>query len=164
MDFAQRKFMRFTFSLLLLLMLFWTVNSEYHSGLLLLLELISILLVLFVAHSMKLMDEETLPLHLLTRIWPFYLWLGKEIVLASCYVLKKICQGNNALTPQFITLSLDFKGEMSKVIFVNAITLIPGTLSVKLAQESVQVHVLTQELADDLKSGVLARQIKRLEY
>ena len=155
--------MRLTFSLFLLMFVFWSLNSEIHSNLLLVLELASIGLVLMIARSMKLMDRETQPLYLLTKIFPFYLWLLKEIVCGSYYVLKKIIQGRSSLSPQVVTVELEFKDEMSKVIFANSITMVPGTLSLELKHNSVKVHTLTKELMESLLEGTLTYHIKRLE-
>ena len=155
--------MRFTFSLFILLIIFWSINSEYNTGLLLILEFVSISLVLLIAHGMKLMDHESQPLHLITRIGPFYLWLAKEVALGSLYVLKKIFLGTRSLSPKIIRVNFDFKDEVCKVIFANSITLIPGTLSLEVDHGSVSVHTLTHELADELMKGELARHIKRLE-
>lgn len=155
--------MRYTLGLFVILIVFWTINSQYNAGLILFFGLISILLVLFITHRMKLIDQESTPLHLFLSIWPFWCWLLKEIVVGSIYVLKKILQGNSSLSPKIIEIKLDFKDEISKVIFANSITLVPGTLSVQLNEESIVVHALTQELADDLLSGELAHRIKRIE-
>ncbi|WDE09030.1 Na+/H+ antiporter subunit E [Thalassomonas viridans] len=155
--------MRYTFSLFLLLLAFWASNSNIHTGLLFFLGLVSIMLVLLISRRMRLLDREALPLHLLVRIIPFYAWLLKEIVCGSVYVLKLIFRGKEALSPIIITVPLDFKEDLSKVIFANSITLTPGTLSLQLDRDSVQVHALTRELADELLAGEMARRIKELE-
>lgn len=155
--------MRYTFSLFLLLLAFWASNSDIHTGLLFFLGLVSAMLVLLITRRMRLLDRESLPLHLFTRIVPFYAWLLKEIVVGSFYVLKLIFRGQKALSPTIITIPLDFKDELSGVIFANSITLTPGTLSLHLDRESVQVHALTRELADGLLSGEMAQRIKDLE-
>lgn len=155
--------MRYTFGLFVLLSVFWTINSPNDSGLLLFLGLLSIVLVIVLTLRMKLLDDESFPIHLFTKIGPFYLWLVKEIVLGSFYVLKKIIFRDQTDSAQMVTLNIDFKDELTQVIFANSITLVPGTLSVQLEQGTVKVHALTQELADDLTSGELAQRIKRLE-
>jgi multicomponent Na+:H+ antiporter subunit E len=155
--------MRYSLGLFVLLSAFWLVNSPNDSTLLLFLGVLSVALVMLLAHRMKLVDRESLPLHLFSRIGPFYCWLIKEIILGSIYVLKKIILRDQSFTPGMITIKLDFKDKMSEVIFVNSITLVPGTLSVQHGQGSIQVHTLTQELADSLNDGQLAEKIKRLE-
>lgn len=155
--------MRYTASLFLLLLAFWAGNSEIHTGLLFFLGLVSVMLVLLITRRLRLLDRESLPLHLFTRIAPFYCWLLKEIFFGSLYVLKLICLGDKAISPTIITVAFEFEDELSHVIFANSITLIPGTLSLQINKESVLVHALTQQLADELLGGEMARRIKRLE-
>lgn len=155
--------MRYTFSLFLLLLAFWAFNSGIYTGWLFFCALMSILLVMFNSHRLRLLDRESLPLHLFTRIAPFYCWLLTEMITGSLYVLTLILHGNKALSPTIFTINFDFKDELSKVIFANSITLVPGTLSLQLDKTSVLVHALTQELADELLSGEMVLRIKRLE-
>lgn len=155
--------MRYTFSLFLLLLAFWAFNSDVHTSLLFFSGLVSTTLVLLISHRLQLPDRESQPFHLVTRIAPFYCWLIKEIVCGSFTVLKLVVQGDKALSPTIITVPFDFSDELSKVIFANSITLVPGTLSLHLDKGSVRVHALTQTFADQLLSGEMARRIKRLE-
>ncbi|PAJ73043.1 hypothetical protein CJF42_17925 [Pseudoalteromonas sp. NBT06-2] len=155
--------MRLTLSLFLLLIIFWTVNSGHYTHSILILGLLSIVLVLLICQRMKLVDQESLPLHLLIRISAFYCWLTKEIILGGIYVLKRILQGDTSIDPKIINIPLDFKDDICKVIFANSITLTPGTITLKLDNESIQVHALTTELADALINGEMARRIKMLE-
>lgn len=155
--------MTYSLSLFLLLIAFWAANSGIYTSFVLLASLVSIIFVIIICRRMRLLDYETLPLHLLTRILPFYCWLIKEIVIGSCHVLKLIFQGEQAISPTIVTLKLNFTDELSRVIFANSVTLVPGTLCIKLDKHSIQVHALTQALADELLSGKLAQRVKRLE-
>ena len=155
--------MRYTLSLFLILAVFWGLNSSNDANLLLVLGFFSVLLVLLISQKMKLPDKESVPLHLVFRIFPFYCWLVKEIILGCLYVLKKVLSGKDTLTPTVFTISLNFKHPLSEVIFANSITLVPGTLCLNLSEGKVQVHAISQELADQLMTGDLARRIKRLE-
>ena len=118
---------------------------------------------MLLTHRMKLLDRESLPLHLLIKIGPFYLWLLKEIVLGSLYVLKHIVMRDKDLAPREVVLELDFKDELTEVIFANSVTLVPGTLSVELSGNTIRMHALTQELADDLMDCDLIDKLRRLE-
>ena len=155
--------MRYILSLLFLLIGFWLVNSGYYTGLLLALGLGSITLVLLICHRMNIIDHESWPLQLLPNIFPFYGWLIKEIVLGCIEVLKLIVQGPKLISPEVFSLKLDFNDEISKGIFANSITLVPGTLTLEIKNDTIVVHALTRKLADDLRSGELASRVKRLE-
>ena len=155
--------MRYPVSLFILLSAFWLVNSSANNTLLLSLGIASVLIVLFFTHKLKLLDKESLPLHLFTRIFPFYLWLIREIVLGCCYVLKKILLRHQPITPVTVTIETNFNEELSQVIFANSLTLVPGTLCLKITENSVLVHVLSEQLAAQLQSNDMASKIKRLE-
>jgi len=53
------------------------------------------------------------------------------------------------------------KSNLSRVIYANAITLTPGTVSVKVdtSKESIMVHSLSIESAEDLCSGRMANAV-----
>ena len=155
--------MRYPVSLFLLLSTFWLLNSSANNSLLLILGVASVLTVLLFTYKLKLLDKESLPIHLLTRIFPFYLWLIKEIVIGSCYVLKSILFRRQSIDPVTVVIKTNFSDELSKVIFANSITLVPGTLCLKLTDDSVTVHALTKYLAKQLQTNELALRVKRLE-
>lgn len=155
--------MRYTVSLFILLSAFWLINSSANNALLLSLGLISVLTVLFFTRKLNLLDNESLPLHLFKRIFPLYLWVIKEIIKASCYVLKNILFRHKPIAPVTVNIKTDFKETLSKVIFANTITLVPGTLCLELNKDSVLVHALSKQLALELLGDELALRIKRLE-
>ncbi|WP_448547822.1 Na+/H+ antiporter subunit E [Thalassotalea fusca] len=155
--------MRHRISLFILLSAFWLINSSANNALLLSLGVASVLFVLLMVEKLKLLDKESLPLHIAARLLPFYLWLLKEIVIASCYVLKKIVFRRKPIEPVTITIETNFNEDLCKVIFANSITLVPGTLCLKLTKNSVTVHALSQRLAAQLQNNELALRVKRLE-
>lgn len=155
--------MRYAFYLFLLLTGFWVVNSQDYTGLTLFFGLLSIALVLLITYRMKLLDQESVPIHLFTRIGPFYIWLIKEITVGSFYVIKTILKGGKAISPNIVTIEFDLTEETNRVILANSITLVPGTLSVRLKSKSIQAHSLTEELADALITSELLQRVKRLE-
>ena len=155
--------MRYSLGLFFVLTMFWLINSPNISSLLLFLGLISVCLVVTLIVRMKLLDRESLPLHLIARIIPFYLWLLKEIVLSSLNVLKKIVFPRQPLKPQILTIKLQFNEPLTEVIFANSITLVPGTLCLKLSKSEITIHALSKEFASTLRTGELTRRLKRLE-
>ena len=58
-----------------------------------------------------------------------------------------------------ITLPLAQKSDLAKVIYANAITLTPGTVSVQLDDDTITVHALSKEAADALKTGDMASRV-----
>jgi len=155
--------MRYVLGLFIILTAFWGLNSPNDSLLLIVMGLMSVLLVVYLTLRMRLLDKESFPLHLMIRILPFYLWLTKEIFIGSLYVLKQILFHASRLEPRVVTFALPFKQALTQVIFANSVTLVPGTLSMKLEDGQLTVHALTAELAESLLEGELTRRVARLE-
>lgn len=150
-------------SLFLALAAFWLINSGHYTLLILSLGLISIVLVVFVAHRMDKADHEAEPLLIPLRIPGYHLWLIKEIILANISVVKHIWLGNETISPVLTTIKANQKSDMGKVIYANSITLTPGTVAVDLEGDQIKVHALLRENIEELKAGEMDRRVCRLE-
>lgn len=155
--------MRHTLSLSLLLAVFWLVNSGHNTPLLLSLAVVSVGLVLFISHRMDVVDHESQPLHLTLHILGYWLWLLKEITLANVDVVYRIWRGNSTISPLQFVLKAGQKTDMGKVVYANSITLTPGTVVTDLDGDTITVHALTRNAAENLKSGSMERRVSRLE-
>jgi multicomponent Na+:H+ antiporter subunit E len=152
-----------TISLFLALAAFWLLNSGHYTLLILSLGLISIALVLFVAHRMDVVDHESQTLLIPLKIPRYHLWLIKEIILANISVVKHIWLGNETISPVLTTIKANQKTDMGKVIYANSITLTPGTVTVDLAGDQITVHALLRQNIEDLQAGEMDRRVCRLE-
>lgn len=155
--------MRHTINLSLSLAAFWLLNSGHGAALMLSLGVISIIVVLYIAHRMDVVDHESQPLHLTFKLPAYFLWLIKEIILANFQVVKHIWLGNKSISPSLMTIKCSQKTDMGKVIYANSITLTPGTVTVKLEGDQFMVHALLQESIEDLQAGEMDRRVTRLE-
>ncbi len=155
--------MRHTISLSLALAAFWLLNSGYYTPLILGLGLISIITVVYIVHRMDVVDHESQPLGLSGKILFYYVWLGKEIILANIDVVKKIWLGKDAISPTLTTINISQKTDMGKVIYANSITLTPGTVTVNLVADRIMVHALMGENIRLLEAGEMDRRVSRLE-
>ena len=152
-----------TISLFLTLAAFWLINSGHYTLLILSLGLISIALVLFIAHRMDVVDHESQPLLIPFRIPRYHLWLIKEIILANISVVKHVWLGNETISPVLTTIKANQKTDMGKVIYANSITLTPGTVAVDVVGDRITVHALLRQNIEDLQAGEMDRRVCRLE-
>jgi len=150
-------------SLFLTLAAFWLLNSGHYTPLILSLGLISIALVIYVAHRMDVVDHESQPLRIPFKIPGYHLWLVKEIILANITVVKHIWLGNSTISPVLTRIKAHQKTDMGKVIYANSITLTPGTVTVDLAGDDITVHALLRDNIEELQTGEMDRRICRLE-
>jgi len=155
--------MRHTVILSLSLSAFWLLISGHNTTLILSLGVISIALVLFVAHRMDVVDHESQPLHITPKLPGYYAWLIKEIILANLLVVKHIWLGNKTISPTLKTIKASQKTDIGKVIYANSITLTPGTVTVNLEGDQFMVHALLRESIEDLEAGEMDRRVTRLE-
>ena len=149
-----------TFSYGILLFVFWLLLSGHFEPLLLGLGLASVVLTIFLAKRMNVIDHESYPLHLSSQSPAFFVYLFREIVNANIDVIKRIMKpSGKSISPQLIEIPVPQKTDLGRVIYANSITLTPGTVSVELTKDKVTVHALTKQAADDLSAGSMAKAI-----
>ena len=150
-------------SLLLFVFYFviWLLLSGHYDPLLLTLGVLSCITCLYVTWKAKFIDEEGLPLHLLIRLPIYTLWLFKEIIKANIDTAKIIILNNP--DPQNFRVKSSQKTEAGKVTYANSITLTPGTVTTVLDGDILEVHALSSDMADDVKSGAMDKKVSWLE-
>ena len=152
-----------TLCLCLSLSIFWWINSNYSNALMLSLGAASILLVLYIAHRMDVIDHESQPVHLSIKMPSYLLWLTKEIIVANISVVKHIWLGNSSISPTLVTIDASQRTDLGKVIYANSITLTPGTVTVDIVGDRMTIHALIKENIDTLKAGEMDRRVTELE-
>lgn len=150
-----------TFSYGILLSIFWLLLSGHVEPQLLGLGLVSVAFTVFLAERMNIIDHESHPLRLSARFPAFLVYLFREVVKANIDVTKRIVTlSPTSISPQLITLPLPQKTDLGRVVYANAITLTPGTVSVELTQDEITVHALTKEAAGELSNGEMAKVVQ----
>lgn len=149
--------------LLGVLALMWWLWSGYATALLLSFGLISCLLVLWIALRMDVVDREATPLHLTLSAPLYWLWLSKEILRSNIDTCQRILQPGSKVEPVVVDVLADQSTDLGKVIFANSVTLTPGTLSMLLDDQHLQVHALHQSAIDDINTGAMSKRVKKLE-
>ena len=139
----------------------WLLLSGHYDPLLLTLGVLSCITCLYVTWKAKFIDEEGLPLHLLIRLPIYTLWLFKEIMKANIDTAKIIIINNP--DPQNFRVKSSQKTEAGKVTYANSITLTPGTVTTVLDGDILEVHALSSDMADDVKSGAMDKKVSWLE-
>ena len=139
----------------------WLLLSGHYDPLLLTLGVLSCITCLYVTWKAKFIDEEGLPLHLLIRLPIYTVWLFKEIIKANIDTAKIIIINNP--DPQNFRVKSSQKTEAGKVTYANSITLTPGTVTTVLDGDILEVHALSSDMADDVKSGAMDKKVSWLE-
>ena len=151
--------------LALVLACVWVLLSGILSPLLLGFGLASSLAVAWLAARADRRDGEPIPFALrLGRLARYLLWLAWEIVKANVDVSRRILSPSLPIAPAVRWLPASQHSELGRVVYADSITLTPGTLSIDLTDEWVEVHALNEESLDALARGLdMDDRVSRLE-
>mgnify|MGYP001158854729 FL=1 len=139
----------------------WLLLSGHYDPLLLSLGLISCIICLYVTWKANFIDSEGVPLHMMIRLPIYTIWLFREIIKANIDTAKIIIFNNP--NPQNFRVKSSQKTEAGKVMYANSITLTPGTVKTQLEKDVLEVHALSSDMAEDVKSGEMDKMVTWLE-
>jgi multicomponent Na+:H+ antiporter subunit E len=155
--------MRKTLTLLFILSGTWLLLSGHTSPLLLSLGLLSVAAVVACTVRLELLDDEGVPVHLLPGLIRYVPWLIAQVIRSNFDVARRIVSPKLPIHPSVIHVEAAHHTEVGRVTYANSITLTPGTISLDVSEEAIEVHALTEEAANDLLSGEMGRRVQRME-
>lgn len=141
----------------------WLLLSGEFTPLLIILGVVSCLLVLYLVHRMDFIDHELHPMHLHpVRVLAYWIWLLKEIFKSNIDVARIIVKPSQPVSPKIFRIKTSQIDEIGQVIYANSITLTPGTVSMEVSDDEIEVHALTNAAAKVLQAGEMDRRVRRL--
>jgi multicomponent Na+:H+ antiporter subunit E len=147
-----------------LLAVFWFINSGYTKPMLLAFGVISVAIVVALARRMEGHDHEYFPTIMPSWRLPGYLvWMVGQIVSSNIDVAKRVWRGKGGISPVIFTTRANQKSEVAKVLYANSITMTPGTITLSLRDDVLEVHALSSDGAEELKKGEMDRRVAALE-
>jgi multicomponent Na+:H+ antiporter subunit E len=151
-----------SFGFIALLCLFWFLLSGHVEPLLLGFGVASVALTFYLSHRMNVIDHESYPLHLSFKLPGFYLYIFGEIIKANIDVIARIIRWKGAsISPQLVEIPQSQATDLGAVIYANSITLTPGTVTIKLCDNTLTVHALSGEAIDELATGAMSKSITK---
>lgn len=145
-------------------MAFWMICSGYFDAFHLTLGVISSAIIAL--WTGKLFFQRKVSMYRRLRehfsLYPYFLWLFYEIVLANLEVLKLAFSQNlgSKINPQLVEVKTELKRDVAKFIFANSITLTPGTITVRETNGVFLIHALNPEIASGLGGKMLEKVAK----
>ena len=158
--------MRSYVQLALLLGVVWLLWSFHFTPLLLTFGALSILLVLWIAARMRIMDREAVLVDLRNLKVVMYLpWIIREVIRSNVDVARVILHPKLPIEPRMMRVRASQRTALGKVIYANSITLTPGTVTVDFdeADSTILVHALTDTAHQGLLTGEMDRRVRALE-
>ena len=148
-------------TLFIVLFGFWLLMSGYYTPLILSLGVISCLLCVYLTIKGKFLDNETLPIYFFPRLIQYTLWLIKEILKSNIQTAKVIIMKSEE--PELFSVKASQKTNEGKVTYANSITLTPGTVTTQIKNDIFEVHALTKDFGDDVRSSDMDKMVTWLE-
>ncbi|OQY23236.1 MAG: hypothetical protein B6I37_05740 [Desulfobacteraceae bacterium 4572_35.2] len=155
--------MKHTFYLTMTLIAFWLLLSGHYTPFVLCCGFFSILITVYIALRMDVVDEEAQPIHLTANTLLYWLWLTKEVILANIAVCRRIWSPHLDISPTVICVDASQKTPLGIMLYANSITVTPGTVCINVEGNKLEVHALTWSGAQDLLSGEMDRRVSQLE-
>ena len=144
----------------------WLILSGMFGALLLGLGLLSVVFVTYISLRMDVADHEgdAIYMHIgFLRHHVYWVWLMGQIAKSSVDVAWRVFHPRLPISPCLVRVRGSQKTEMGLVKYANSITRTPGTVSVDLQGNEIEVHALTRDGAEDLQRGEMDRRITALE-
>ena len=148
-------------TLFIVLFGFWLLMSGYYTPLILFLGVISCLLCVYLTIKGKFLDNETLPIYFFPRLIQYTLWLIKEILKSNIQTAKVIIMKSEE--PELFSVKATQKTNEGKVTYANSITLTPGTVTTQIKNDIFEIHALTKDFGDDVRSSEMDKMVTWLE-
>ena len=140
---------------------FWLALSGHFTGMLLGLGAASVGLVVVLARRADVVDAEGHPSQLSTRTFSYWLWLAIEVLKSALRVIVLVLRGGEQ--PAVRRVSMGDLSPVGKATLANSITLTPGTLSMCVIDDQIEVHSLHAPFLDDLDNGSFQKRVQRFD-
>lgn len=141
----------------------WLLLSGLFEPFLLAGALFSVILVVYIANRMDVVDQEGLPVQLGFGLVTYLPWLLLEIIKANLAVAKVVVDPRLPISPTVVRFHGLQKTDLGRFIFANSITITPGTITIAVDGEELEVHALVADMVDGMEEGPMNRKIARLE-
>lgn len=151
-----------------ILLAFWLVLSGHYDPLFIAMGVVSAALVTALTHRLVLamlgpggrglLDA---PLRLL-RIVEYGLWLLTRIVPSGVQIAYYVLHPRMPIEPGVLRFRTALRSQVARTALANSITLVPGTLTLRILGDEFVVHAFLPDSADDLIEGRMQRRIARV--
>jgi multicomponent Na+:H+ antiporter subunit E len=141
---------------------FWLLLSGHYTPLLLVLGALSVVLVLWLSVRAGLVEHARL-LPLALRLPGYLAWLAGQVLLSSVAVVRQVWSPRPDLSPVVGSVPAPDMNTLARVTYANSITLTPGTLTLAVEADHLEVHSLQAADLEGLREGFMLRRVRRLE-
>lgn len=154
--------MRWMLRLAFPLVAFWLLLSGHFTWLLLSLGAVSVATTAVLVRRME-TERAGISARLSLHLPRYCVWLAGEVLVSSLAVVRQVWAPRVAPAPCVDRTPTEDLPELSQVIYANSITMTPGTLSLTVDDEGIEVHALRASDLAVLQDGKMLRRVHKLE-
>jgi len=143
----------------------WLLLSGMFKPQLLILGVLSVVLVVWLSNSMRVLKHRGQPVYFrFVHLIEYWAWLGKQIFLSNIDVTRRVLMWNMPIKPTLRRVTATPDTELGRVIYANSITLTPGTTAINFTPDGdILVHALHEDSLHELEQGEMAAHIRDVE-
>lgn len=149
----------------LMLTTFWLILTPIRNLQSIIIGTSASLLVVLYSRDIAFTDNE-MPKYSLRNLFiyiKFILMLLVEIVKSNINVALIVLNPSLPLSPCLIKVPVKFKKDVVKVIYANAVSLTPGTITIEIQEDGFIIHALTKEAADGMRDSIIEYYCRKLD-
>lgn len=141
---------------------FWFALSGETSTLFLIFFAVALLVSLWLAARLEIIDRDASSWHRLPQFIVYLLWLGVEMAKANIAVIRLVLSPRGASNPGLVKVDFSGRSDLAKAVFANSITLTPGTVTVDVEEGGkFLVHALEADVATPDSFAAMDRRAAR---
>ena len=133
------------------------------------LNVVNVLLALLVSYFVFFLNERELATMKIFKVKTLPKWfsyialLVKEVAIANVQVAMIVLSPKMNISPRIVKYESRLKGEMFLTILANSITLTPGTMTVSIDKNILDIHCLNKDYEESLKDNLFEKMLLRIE-
>lgn len=93
----------------------------------------------------------------------FLLILIKEVIVSNFQVAQVVLSKKMPIAPHIVAFESQLKNDFLLTVYANAITLTPGTMTVDIRANKMQIHCLSDSYAEGLYGSTLEAILLKIE-
>lgn len=143
----------------------WLLLSGMFKAQLLILGVLSVALVVWLAHRMGVLEHRGQPIYFrFLHILEYWGWLLGQIFLSNLDVTRRVWSRQLDIKPTLRRVTATPDTELGRAIYANSITLTPGTTTINFTPEDdILVHALHEDSLVELERGAMAAHVRDVE-
>ncbi|MBL4616011.1 MAG: Na+/H+ antiporter subunit E [Magnetovibrio sp.] len=142
----------------------WALLSGMFDPLLMGLGVASVIITVWIAHHMDVVDHEGHPVHMGPRAIIYFPWLMKEIIKSNWDVAKIILSPKMTIQPHIFKTQASQLSDIGLTTYANSITLTPGTVTITMDVDGMfEIHALTHAAREGVETQEMDRRCTAME-